>query len=38
MKHLFASRAELWAFLAVACVVAFIILLLMASCQMPLRT
>jgi hypothetical protein len=38
MKHLFTSRAELWAFLAVACVVVFIILLLMASCQMPLRT
>jgi hypothetical protein len=35
---LFTSRAEMWAFLAVACVVGFILALLLASCQMPLRT
>jgi hypothetical protein len=34
---MFDSRAELWAFLAVACVVAFIVVLLLTSCQMPLR-
>lgn len=32
------SRAELWAFLAVACALAFIVALLLAGCQMPLRT
>jgi hypothetical protein len=32
------SRAEMWAFLAVACVLAFIVALLLAGCQMPLRT
>jgi uncharacterized membrane-anchored protein len=31
------SRGEMWAFLAVACVLAFIVLLLLTSCQMPLR-
>ena len=31
------SRAELWAFLAIACVLAFIVLLLLTACQMPLR-
>jgi hypothetical protein len=34
---LFASRAEAWAFLAIACAVAFVVLLLV-GCQMPLRT
>jgi hypothetical protein len=32
------SRAEIWAFLAVACAVAVIIALLLVACQMPLRT
>jgi len=32
------SRGEMWAFLAVACVVAIIVALLLAGCQMPLRT
>ena len=35
---LFASRAEFWAFIAIACVVAFIVVLLLTSCQMPLRS
>ena len=35
---MFATRAEIWAFLAVACAVAFIVALLLAGCQMPLRT
>lgn len=34
----FMSRAEFWAFAAIACVVVFIVILLLASCQMPLRT
>jgi hypothetical protein len=37
MKHLFTSRAELWAFATVLCVLGFVLLLL-ASCQVPLRT
>jgi hypothetical protein len=37
VKHVFNSRAEFWAFLALSCVVAFIVLLLLTSCQMPLR-
>jgi hypothetical protein len=32
------SRGEMWAFFAIACVLGFIVLLLLASCQMPLRT
>jgi hypothetical protein len=32
------SRAEMWAFLAIACVLAIVVLLLLAGCQMPLRT
>jgi hypothetical protein len=32
------SRGEMWAFLAIACVLAFIVMLLLAGCQMPLRT
>jgi hypothetical protein len=35
---LFASRAEAWAFAALVCLLAFVVLLLLASCQMPLRT
>ena len=32
------SRAELWAFMGVACAVAVIVALLLAGCQAPLRT
>jgi hypothetical protein len=32
------SRAELWAFIAVACAVAVIVALLLVACQAPLRT
>jgi hypothetical protein len=32
------SRAEFWSLVAVACAVAVIVALLLASCQMPLRT
>jgi len=35
---IFMSRAERWAFAAVLCLLALIILLLFTSCQMPLRT
>lgn len=35
---LFISRGEQWAFTVVLCLLAFIILLLFTSCQMPLRT
>ena len=35
---LFTSRAELWAFAALLCVLGFVLALLLASCQMPLRT
>lgn len=35
---LFKSRAEMWATLALLCVFGFILALLLASCQMPLRT
>jgi hypothetical protein len=35
---LFTSRVEFWAILTVLAVVGFIVLLLLASCQMPLRT
>jgi hypothetical protein len=35
---MFASRAELWAFVAIACAVAIIVALLLAGCQMPLRS
>jgi DNA-binding transcriptional regulator of glucitol operon len=35
---LFDSHAEMWAFLAVLVVLAFIVALLLAGCQMPLRT
>ena len=34
---MFTSRAELWAFVGIACAVAIIVALLLASCQMPLR-
>jgi hypothetical protein len=32
------SRAELWAFIGIACALAVIIELLLVACQMPLRT
>ena len=35
---MFMSRGERWAFAAVVCVLAIIVALLLASCQMPLRT
>jgi hypothetical protein len=32
------SRGEFWAFVGVACAVAFIVALLLTACQMPLRS
>jgi hypothetical protein len=35
---MFATRGEMWAFLAVACALAIIVALLLVGCQAPLRT